>query len=79
MQVDHALLSHEDVAEAVAFASPDELMGEVVSAVVVLRKGMLVDSSDHDLAADIRSFLASRLSREKVCSLLLTMRMDCKI
>ena len=62
MQVDHVLLSHDNVAEAVAFAEPDELLGEVVAAVVVLKEAR----DGHDHAAAIRSFLSTRLSKEKV-------------
>ncbi|KAK9817520.1 hypothetical protein WJX74_005507 [Apatococcus lobatus] len=54
----------QDVAEAVAFASPDELLGEVVEAVVVLHQRSY--EPGHDQAASIRSFLASRLTHEKV-------------
>ncbi|KAK9835574.1 hypothetical protein WJX74_003458 [Apatococcus lobatus] len=64
LEVDHALLSHKDVAEAVAFASPDELLGEVVAAVVVLHRRN--SEPGHDQAAGIHSFLASRLPKEKV-------------
>ncbi|KAK9835497.1 hypothetical protein WJX74_001632 [Apatococcus lobatus] len=64
LEVDHALLSHKDVAEAVAFASPDELLGEVVEAVVVLHRRNC--EPGHDQAAGICSFLASRLTKEKV-------------
>lgn len=38
-EVDEALLSHPDVAQAMAFALPDERLGEEVGAVVVLRQG----------------------------------------
>ena len=62
LQVDGALLAHGNVAEAVAFGQPDELMGEVVSAVVVLRDA----SGQQDHAADIRRFLVERLTSDKV-------------
>ena len=71
MQVDHALLAHEKVAEAVAFASPDELLGEAVEAVVVLQRDEASRGSHQELAAEIRSFLSSRISKEKVpCTIL---------
>ena len=38
-EVESALLSHPAVAEAAAVAAPDELRGQVVRAVVVLRDG----------------------------------------
>lgn len=66
MQVDHALLAHEKVTEAVAFASPDELLGDAVEAVVVLHQDEAPHGSHQEQSADIREFLSSRISKEKV-------------
>lgn len=59
------LLSHPDVAEAVAFGAPDEKYGEVVAAAVVLHK----PSSDTGaFAADLRKHAGDKLSAFKVRS-----------
>ncbi|KAH3760945.1 Propionate-CoA ligase [Pelomyxa schiedti] len=60
LEVDAVLLSHPAVAEAVAFAAPDEKYGEEVNAVVVLRPGV-TDIT----AADIKAHCASKLSAFK--------------
>jgi acyl-CoA synthetase (AMP-forming)/AMP-acid ligase II len=44
VEIDEALLSHAGVAEAVAFAIPDEKYGEAVAAALVLRDGTSVES-----------------------------------
>jgi acyl carrier protein len=59
-EIDEVLLDHPDVAEAVAFAVPHELLGEAVGAAVVLREHASAT------AAQLRSFAAARLSHFKV-------------
>ncbi|MGG7378600.1 AMP-binding enzyme, partial [Escherichia coli] len=58
-EVESACLEHDAVAEAAAVASPDEVRGNVVKAFVRLAAGY--EPSD-ELAADIQSFVRSRLS-----------------
>jgi acyl-CoA synthetase (AMP-forming)/AMP-acid ligase II len=55
-EIDHLLLAHPAVAEAAAFAVPDERLGEDVVAAVVLRPGMSATSRD------LRHFLLDRLA-----------------
>lgn len=50
-EVESALVSHPDVADAAVIGAPDELRGEVVEAYVVLRQG--VEPSD-DLVAELQ-------------------------
>jgi acyl-coenzyme A synthetase/AMP-(fatty) acid ligase len=50
-EVESALVSHPDVAEAAAVASPDEERGSVVRAIVVLRDGR---SGDERLASELQ-------------------------
>jgi acyl-CoA synthetase (AMP-forming)/AMP-acid ligase II len=57
-EVDDVLLAHPAVAEAVAFAAPSELLGEVVHAAVVLR-------SDLD-EATLRRYAREQLAKCKV-------------
>jgi len=62
--VDSALLGHSRVAEAVAFAAPDEKYGEIVAAAVVLTQPA---SGDADaITADIRKYAATKLAKFKV-------------
>jgi acetyl-CoA synthetase len=58
-EVESICLEHPAVREAAAVASPDELRGNVVKAFVVLADGH--EGSD-ELAADIQSFVRTRLS-----------------
>jgi acyl-CoA synthetase (AMP-forming)/AMP-acid ligase II len=60
LEVDHALLSHPQVAEAAAFAVSDARLGEDVVAVVVRQPGSTVT------ARALRSWLLDRLSPTKV-------------
>jgi acyl-CoA synthetase (AMP-forming)/AMP-acid ligase II len=55
VEIDDALLSHPGVAEAVAFAVPDEKYGEAVAAALVLRPGTELES----VLTHARSRLAS--------------------
>lgn len=58
-EIDEVLMDHPGVAQALAFAIPDEVLGEAVGAVVVLR--------DPDLTeAELRRFAALRLADFKV-------------
>ncbi len=59
-EIDEALLLHEAVAQAVAFAVPDERLGEAVGAAVVLREGARATEGE------LRAFAAARLSNAKV-------------
>jgi len=61
VEVDDALLSHPGVAEACAFAIPDEKYGEAVAAALVLR-----DPATH--VADILAYAGGRLASFKVPS-----------
>jgi oxalate---CoA ligase len=65
VEVDHCLIEHPAVAQAVTFAIPHTSLGQDVAAAVVLREGFT--SSDHE----IRRFAASRLAPFKVPSRIL--------
>jgi len=55
-EVESALVSHPAVAEAAAVAAPDELRGQVVRAVVVLRDGYQAgDALAHELQDHVRA------------------------
>jgi acetyl-CoA synthetase len=56
-EVESALVSHPDVADAAVIGVPDELRGEVVEAYVVLRQG--VEPSD-GLVADLKQHVKTR-------------------
>lgn len=59
-EVDEALLEHEAVAEAVAFAMPHAKLGEEVAAAIVLREAATVTQQA------LRGFVAERLAGYKV-------------
>jgi acyl-CoA synthetase (AMP-forming)/AMP-acid ligase II len=59
-EVEQALLAHPAVRDAVAFAVPDERLGEVVGAAVVLREGHAATPPE------VRGFVAERLAYHKV-------------
>lgn len=59
-EVDEALLEHEAVAQAVAFAMPHAKLGEEVAAAIVLREGATVTQQA------LRGFVAVRLAGYKV-------------
>ena len=63
LQVDSVLLSHPDVAEAVAFGTPDEKYGEIVAAAVVLSKPAQDTAA---FAQDLRKHAGSKMSSFKV-------------
>ena len=59
-EIEEALMDHPGVAEAIAFAIPDERLGEDVGAAVVLRPGHSPDGRE------LRDFVGARLSTMKV-------------
>jgi acyl-CoA synthetase (AMP-forming)/AMP-acid ligase II len=59
VEVETALLSHPQVAQACAFAIPNPMLGEEVAAAVVLREG--ATPGEHEL----REFVAARLAQFK--------------
>ena len=63
LEVDAAMLSHPDVAEAVSFAKPDEKYGEVVAAAIVLK-----DNGGDQVLDEIalKKFLVDKLSTFKI-------------
>jgi len=56
-EVDEALLSHPAVAQAVAFAMPDERLGEDVAAAVVLKEGR--EATERELQRHVEGRLAN--------------------
>ena len=59
-EIDEALMDHPDVHQAVAFAVPDDRLGEDVAAAVVLHESGTVD------ATGLRAFAAQRLAMHKL-------------
>jgi len=59
-EVDEALLEHPAIAQAVAFAIPDERLGEEVGAAVVLRPGAILSEQE------VQEFAATRLADFKI-------------
>jgi oxalate---CoA ligase len=60
-EIEEALLSYPGIAEAVAFAVPDERLGEVVGAAIVISPGAAAPS-----ARALREFAAARLAPFKL-------------
>jgi acyl-CoA synthetase (AMP-forming)/AMP-acid ligase II len=60
LEVESALYAHEGVAEAAVYSLPDERLGEIVGAAVLLKAGSELDSGQ------IQDFLASRLAAFKI-------------
>ncbi len=60
LEVEAAIYAHADVAEAAVFSLPDERLGEIVGAAVLLKTGIDLDSGQ------VQAFLASRLAAFKV-------------
>ena len=60
VEIETALLDHPLVAQAVAFAMPDPMLGEEIAAAIVLREG--VPPGEHEL----REFVSARLAHFKV-------------
>lgn len=73
MQVDSVLLSHSKVAEAVAFAAPDEKFGEVVAAAVVPSSKV---EDKQAFIADLKRHAAAKLAKFKVHPLLSGRRLE---
>ena len=71
-QVDGALLSHPNVAEAVSFGAPDEKYGETVAAAIV--PANKVDDVE-SFIADVKKHAASKLAKFKVSQLSTSMCM----
>jgi steroid-24-oyl-CoA synthetase len=59
-EVEAAIYSHDDVAEAAVFGIPDERLGEVVAAAIVRRPGSALD------VGTLRAHLADRIAAYKV-------------
>lgn len=59
-EVDQAVSKHEDVAEAVAFAMPDELYGEEVAVALVFREGKSLN------ATALKQWLRGQISEFKI-------------
>jgi long-chain acyl-CoA synthetase len=59
-EVEAAIYTHPDVAEAAVFGIPDERLGEIVASAVVLRPGSLLDESG------LQAFLADKIAAFKV-------------
>jgi len=64
-EVDEVLLDHPAVAQAMAFAIPDERLGEDIGAVVVLREH-IAWSGSKQLEMELREFVAGQLALFKV-------------
>ena len=62
-EIDEILNAHPAVAEAAAFALPDEVLGEEVAAAIVLAGGL---AGTKQLEDELREFCAARLSSSKV-------------
>jgi acyl-coenzyme A synthetase/AMP-(fatty) acid ligase len=60
IEVDSAILEHPAVAEAVSFAAPDEMYGQIVNAALVLKPGASATEKD------IQDFLAQKLVKFKI-------------
>jgi acyl-coenzyme A synthetase/AMP-(fatty) acid ligase len=61
-EVESALVSHPAVAEAAAVAAPDEVRGQVVRAIVVLREGR---TSSDDLAQELQDHVKAQTAPYK--------------
>ena len=81
-QVDGVLMSHPQVAEAVAFACPDEKYGEIVAAAVVPNKPV---SDTAAFAKDLQKLAGQKMAAFKVraphgCHLMLIwLLMNCSV
>lgn len=65
IELDGLMLSHPDVAEAVAFGAPDELYGQIVNAAIVLKSGQ--DSGDLSAVdKSIKDHLRAKVANFKV-------------
>lgn len=59
-EIDKVVLEHEDIAEAVSFAAPDEMYGEEVAIALVMKPGKDVS------ATSLRQWLQGRISNFKI-------------
>ena len=80
-QVDGVLMSHPQVAEAVAFACPDEKYGEIVAAAVVPNKPV---SDTAAFAKDLQKLAGQKMAAFKVraphaCHLMLIWLLKCSV
>lgn len=62
IELDGVMLEHPAVSEAVAFAAPNELYGQVVNAAIVLKPGV----KEEGLEEDIKKFLSTKLAKFKI-------------
>ncbi|MCK5745816.1 MAG: long-chain fatty acid--CoA ligase, partial [Oricola sp.] len=60
LEVENHVYAHGDVAEAVVFSVPDEVLGERVGLVVYPKEGMTIDPQE------LRAFVAKDLAEFKV-------------
>ena len=65
LEIDHVLLQHEDVAEAIAFAQDDPKYGQEVAAAVVL-KGKGKAKEQQAMEKELQAFCAKQMSAFKV-------------
>lgn len=65
IELDGIMLEHPSVSEAVAFAAPDELYGQVVNAAIVL-KPEYEKKDAKELEAEIKKFMATKVSKFKI-------------
>ncbi|MTA69227.1 MAG: AMP-dependent synthetase, partial [Actinobacteria bacterium] len=61
-EVETAIYNHDAIAEACVFGIPDERLGEVVAAVIVLRPGRSMSD------VELRDFLAGKIASFKIPS-----------
>ena len=59
-EIDEAIMDHPAILQAVAFATPHDMLGEDVAAAVVLREGSAVTETE------LKAFLSERLAAFKV-------------
>jgi acyl-CoA synthetase (AMP-forming)/AMP-acid ligase II len=60
IEVEAAIYSHSDIHEVAVFGLPDERLGEIVGAAVVLREGVQLSSDE------LRAYLATHLATFKI-------------
>jgi acyl-CoA synthetase (AMP-forming)/AMP-acid ligase II len=60
LEIDEVMMSHPAVAQAVAFAVPDSVLGEAVAAAIVLRDGSNLT------VADLRKYVSAQMAAFKV-------------
>lgn len=74
LQVDGVLMSHPQVAEAVAFGCPDEKYGEIVAAAIVPNKPL---SDTAGFAKDIQKQAGQKMAAFKVTATIDTQHACC--